>query len=127
MIISVLFDFELTSRIHAKGWYDEFSKKFEEQIIETISSSIYSGMKEKVLFRFSTTPFSIYKRVGSSEGSIVGWSFEGPIPVVTSMLKMGSSVITELPDVYAAGKWVYSPAGGPTAIMTGRIAARKCK
>lgn len=127
MIISVLFDFELTSRIHAKGWYDEFSKKFEEQIVETISSSIYSGMKEKVLFRFSTTPFSIYRRVGSSEGSIVGWSFEGPIPVVTSMLHMGDSVITELPGVYAAGKWVYSPAGGPTAIMTGRIAARKCK
>jgi len=65
--------------------------------------------------------------VGSSEGSIVGWSFEGKIPVVNSMFKMGSSVKTELPDVYAAGKWVYSPAGGPTAIMTGRIAAKRCK
>ena len=127
MIISVLFDFELTRRIHAKGWYDEFTKKFEEQIIMTISSSIYSGMKEKVLFSFSTTPYSIYSRVGSSEGSIVGWSFEGKIPVVSSMFRMSDSVKTELPDVYAAGKWVYSPAGGPTAIMTGRIAAKKCK
>ena len=127
MIISVLFDFELTSRIRAKGWYDEFKKRFEEQIIATISSSIYPGMKEKVLFSFSTTPSSIQKRVGSSEGSIVGWSFEGIIPVVTSMFNMGSSVKTELPGVYAAGKWVYSPAGGPTAIMTGRIAAKRCK
>lgn len=127
VIISVLFDFELTSRIHEKGWYEEFKQRFEEQIITTISSSIYSGMKEKVLFCFSTTPFSIQKWVGSSEGSIVGWSFEGKIPVVNSMFNMGNSVKTELPDVYAAGKWVYSPAGGPTAIMTGRIAAKKCK
>ena len=127
MIISVLFDYELTSRIRAKGWYEEFKKRFGEQIITTISSSIYSGLQEKVLFSFSATPFSIQERVGSSEGSIVGWSFEGKIPVVTSMFNMGNSVKTELPDVYAAGKWVYSPAGGPTAIMTGRIAAKKCK
>jgi phytoene dehydrogenase-like protein len=127
MIISVLFDFELTCQIHAKGWYDEFTKRFEEMIIMTISSSIYSGMRDKVLFSFSTTPFSIFNRVGSSEGSIVGWSFEGNIPVVTSMFRMSSSVLTELPDVYVAGKWVYSPAGGPTAIMTGRMAAKKCK
>ena len=127
MIISVLFDYELTRRIRAKGWYEEFKRRFEEEIIMTISSSIYSGMKGKVLFSFSTTPCSIQERVGSSEGSIVGWSFEGKIPVVTSMFNMGSSVKTELPDVYAAGKWVYSPAGGPTAIMTGRIAAKQCK
>ena len=127
MIISVLFDFELTCRIYAKGWHDEFTKRFEDMIIRTISSSIYPDMSDKVLFSFSTTPYSIFNRVGSSEGSIVGWSFEEKIPVVTSMLQMGRSVKTELPDVFVAGKWVYSPAGGPTAIMTGRIAAKKCK
>jgi phytoene dehydrogenase-like protein len=127
LIISVLFDYELTNRIYAKGWYEEFIKKFEELIIETISSSLYPGLKENLISSFSFSPISIQKRAGSSEGSIVGWSFEGKIPVVTSMFKMGKSVETELPDVYAAGKWVYSPAGGPTAIMTGRIAAKHCK
>ena len=127
IIISALFNYELTVGIHSKGWYDEFIERFKEMIIDTISSSIYPGMKEKVLSGFSSTPFSIYERVRSSEGSIVGWSFDGKIPVVTSMFNMSSSVKTELPDVYAAGKWVYSPAGGPTAIMTGRIAAKKCK
>jgi phytoene dehydrogenase-like protein len=117
----------LTSRIRARGWYEEFKKKVEELFIMTVSSSIYPNLKDKVLFSFSTSPWSIYERVGSSEGSIVGWSFEGKIPVVTSMFNMGSSVKTALPDVYAAGKWVYSPAGGPTAIMTGRIAAKQCK
>jgi len=127
MIISVLFDYELTRRIRDRGWYEEFIDRFENLVITTISSSLFPGTADHVLFRFSASPCSIHERVGSSEGSIVGWSFEGKIPVVTSMFNMAASVKTELPDVYAAGKWVYSPAGGPTAIMTGRIAAKQCK
>ncbi len=126
VIISALFDFELTRRIKEDGWYEEFKRHVEEEFVETISSSIYPALKEKILFRFSFSPVSILERVGSSEGSIVGWSFEQDIPAVTSMFRMADSVKTALPDVYAAGKWVYSPAGGPTAIMTGRIAAKKC-
>lgn len=127
MIISLLFDYELTRRIRDRGWYEEFIDRFENLVITTISSSLFPGTADHVLFRFSASPCSIHERVGSSEGSIVGWSFEGKIPVVTSMINMAASVKTELPDVYAAGKWVYSPAGGPTAIMTGRIAAKQCK
>ncbi len=126
VIISALFDYELTRRIHAAGWYEEFARSVEDEFIATLSSSIYPGLKDKVLFSFSASPLSIYAKVGSSEGSIVGWSFEGEIPVATSMFRMADSVKTPLPGVYAAGKWVYSPAGGPTAIMTGRIAAAKC-
>ncbi len=127
IVISTLFDYVLTSRIRARGWYAEFKEKMEELFIMTLSATIYPNLKDRVLFSFSASPWSIYERVGSSEGSIVGWSFEEKIPVVTSMFNMGSSVKTALPDVYAAGKWVYSPAGGPTAIMTGRIAAKRCK
>jgi phytoene dehydrogenase-like protein len=126
MIISALFDFDLTEKIRAAGWYEEFKRRVEDEFIETLSSSIYPGLKEAVIFRFSASPHTILSRVGSSEGSIVGWSFEGEIPVVTSMFRMADSIKTALPDVYAAGKWVYSPAGGPTAIMTGRMAARQC-
>lgn len=126
VIISALFDYGLTEKIRTAGWYDEFKRRVEEEFIAVISSSIYPGLKDKVLFSFSASPASIYSRVRSSEGSIVGWSFEGDIPVVTSMFRMADSAKTALTDVYAAGKWVYSPAGGPTAIMTGRIAARRC-
>ncbi len=127
IIISTLFDYTLTTRVRARGWYEEFKKRVEELFILTLSSSIYPNLEDRVLFSFSASPWSIYERVGSSGGSIVGWSFDGEIPAVTSMLNMGSSVKTALPDVYAAGKWVYSPAGGPTAIMTGRIAAKQCR
>ncbi len=126
VIISALFDFELTRRIKEDGWYEEFKRRVEAEFVETISSSIYPALKDKILFRFSFSPVSILERVGSSDGSIVGWSFEQDIPAVTSMFRMADSVRTALPDVYAAGKWVYSPAGGPTAIMTGRLAAKKC-
>ena len=126
VIISALFSFELTRKIREAGWYEEFKQRVEDEFIETISSSLYPGLKDKILFRFSFSPLSIYERVRSSEGSIVGWSFEQDIPVVTSMFRMADSVKTALPDIYAAGKWVYSPAGGPTAVMTGRIAAKQC-
>jgi len=126
LIISALFDYALSERIRAEGWHDEFKRLVEKAFIETISDSLYPGLKDHVLFSFSASPSSIRERVGSSEGSIVGWSFEEEVPVVTSMFRMADSVKTALPDVYAAGKWVYSPAGGPTAIMTGRIAAKKC-
>lgn len=126
IIISALFDYELTVRIRAAGWYEEFKKRVEEEFIGIISSSLYPGLGDRILFSFSASPLSIYDWAGSSEGSIVGWSFEQDIPVATSMFRMADSVKTALPDVYAAGKWVYSPAGGPTAIMTGRIAAKKC-
>jgi len=126
IILSALFDYELTRRIRASGWYDEFKKRVEAEFIRTIAESIYPDIKDRILFSFSASPSSIYERTESSEGSIVGWSFEGNIPVVTSMFRMADSVKTSLPDVYAAGKWVYSPAGGPTAIMTGRIAGRQC-
>lgn len=126
LIVSALFDYELTERIRASGWYEEFKSRVEDEFLTTLSSSLYPGLDRKILFRFSASPLSIRERVGSSEGSIVGWSFEEEIPAVTNMFRMADSVKTPLPDVYAAGKWVYSPAGGPTAIMTGRIAARRC-
>jgi len=128
IIVSLLFDYELTKKIYDEGWYEEFKEQFESEIITTLAESLYRDIpiRDRILFRFSASPLSIYSHVKSSEGSIVGWSFEGEIPVTASMFRMGDSVNTAFPDIYAAGKWVYSPAGGPTAIMTGRIAASKC-
>ena len=53
----------------------------EERIIETLNKSIYPGIKDKILFKFTASPLSIEKLVRSSEGAIVGWSFEKPVPV----------------------------------------------
>ena len=92
IIVSALFDYELTERIRASGWYEEFKSRVEDEFIGTLSSSLYPGIDKKILVRFSASPLSIRERVGSSEGSIVGWSFEEDIPAVTDMFRMADSV-----------------------------------
>ena len=74
---------------------------------------------------FSFSPLSIEARVGSSEGAIVGWTFEKPVPVVNKIQISDRSVYTPIPSIYQAGQWVYSPAGVPMSILTGRLAADK--
>lgn len=123
MIVSVLFDYTLMKKISDSGWYEEFKQEIETRIINTLSSSVYPGLKDKIINKFSATPLTIEKTVGSSEGSIVGWSFTERIPVVSNMLGIRDSIKTSIPGILQAGQWAYSPSGVPTSIMTGKIAA----
>ncbi|HON29115.1 MAG TPA: NAD(P)/FAD-dependent oxidoreductase, partial [Mesotoga infera] len=125
LIISTLFEYEIVKKVHETGWYSEFKEEFQKKIIEVLSNSIYPMLKDKVLFAFSSSPLSVERAVGSFEGSIVGWSFEEPIPVVSSMMKVTDSVKTPIPCVLQAGKWTYSPSGVPMCILTGKLAARE--
>ncbi len=124
LIVSCLMDYELFERIAEDGWYEEAKLRMEDRIVDILSRSVFPSLKEKLLFKFSASPLTLRRMAGSSEGSLVGWSFEAPLPISASMLKMGSSVRTSIPGVLKAGKWAFSPAGGPTAIMTGRLAAK---
>ncbi|TFG34803.1 NAD(P)/FAD-dependent oxidoreductase [Candidatus Thorarchaeota archaeon] len=124
LIISTLFEYDLIRKVKDANWYDELKTEVENRMLETLSNSIYPGLKNKVLFQSSSTPLSIESVAGSSEGAIVGWSNESPVPVVHELRKMGGSVKTPIPHVYQAGQWVYSPAGLPTAILTGWHAAQ---
>ncbi|MFX1439371.1 MAG: NAD(P)/FAD-dependent oxidoreductase, partial [Promethearchaeota archaeon] len=124
LIISMLFEYNLIKKVKDANWYDEFRNEVENRMLESLSNSIYPDLKDKVLFQFSSTPISIASIAGTSEGAIVGWSYESPVPVVHKLRKIGSSVKTPIPNVYQAGQWAYSPAGIPTAILTGWYAAR---
>ncbi len=123
IIASFLFDYELTNKIEKNGWYEEFEDKINKYIIETLTNSIYPKLKENIDFFFSASPLSIAKKNGSSQGSLVGWSFEQEIPISDGMLNMKKAVITPIPDLYRAGQWCVSPAGLPTCIMTAKMAA----
>ncbi|TFG27517.1 NAD(P)/FAD-dependent oxidoreductase [Candidatus Thorarchaeota archaeon] len=125
--ISMLFEFDLLKKIEEANWYEEFQTEVENRMLETITNSIYPGLKDKVLFRSSSTPLSIAKIAGTSEGAIVGWSYLSEVPVVNNLQKIPSSVETPIPDVFMAGQWAYAPAGIPTAIITGWNAAQKIK
>lgn len=123
IIASFLFDYELIRRIEKDGWYEEFKLAVEEKIPTVLSESVYPGLNEHIIFKFSASPLTLQDWSGSSEGAIVGWSFEEPIPLKGSMLNMKDSVKTALPDVYKAGQWAASPAGIPTCILTSKLAA----
>lgn len=123
IIASLLFEYELVRRVKEDGWYEEFKSHLEAKMIDVLSSSIYPGLKDHVLFQFSASPLSIEALVGSSGGAIIGWSFKEPVPVTSSMLGVNDSIKTAIPGVFKAGQWSYSPTGVPTSIMTGRLAA----
>ncbi|MDD4353977.1 MAG: FAD-dependent oxidoreductase [Candidatus Nanoarchaeia archaeon] len=125
LIISFLFDYDLIKKVFDAGWYQEFIEGVKERVIKIFEGSIYPGLSEKVLFSYYSTPINISKIAGTSEGGITGWSFEDSSPVVNNLMKMPDSIKTPIPNVLQAGQWAYSPAGIPTCILTGWIAAQE--
>jgi phytoene dehydrogenase-like protein len=124
LMISCLFDYDVMAKVEKAGWYDELKTTIENQIIDIFSQTIYKNMDEDIIFKFSSTPLTINKMSGSSEGAITGWSFETQPPVVNKLQDIPKSVFTPLPNVYQAGQWAYSPAGVPIAMLTGWYATQ---
>ena len=125
IIISFLAEYDLFNLIQKAGWYDEFITEFEDRVLKVISDSVYPMLKDKIITRFSFSPLSIENRVGSSEGAIVGWSFQKSMPVINKIQYSDRSVRTPVPSIFQAGQWAYSPAGVPMSILTGKLAADK--
>ena len=124
-MVSCLFDYQLLKHVQKAGWYEEFKTCAENHIVRILSDSIYKNLEEDTIFKFSSTPLTIEKIAGSSDGAIVGWSFETPSPVINKLQDIPKSVLTPIPNVYQAGQWSYSPAGVPIAMLTGWYATQK--
>ena len=125
LMVSCLLDYQIVKKVEQAGWYQEFKETLENRVIEILSESIYKNLDEDVLFKFSSTPLTIEKISGNSEGAIVGWSFETPVPVVNKLEEIPKSVLTPIPNIFQAGQWSYSPAGVPIAMLTGWYATQK--
>jgi phytoene dehydrogenase-like protein len=125
LIISLLFEYELIKKIRDAGWYEEFKDRAGDRMLAVLSRTLYPGLEDKVISRTISSPITIFDRVASSEGAIVGWSNEAAVPAVSDLRKIASSVRTPIPRVLQAGQWAYSPAGIPTAILTGFLAAKR--
>jgi len=125
LMISCLFDYEMMAKVQNAGWYDEFKKTVENQVIAVLSQTVYHDLDQDILFKFSSTPLTIQNLAGSSEGAITGWSFEAQPPVINTLKDIPKSVLTPIPNIYQAGQWAYSPAGVPIAMLTGWYAAQE--
>ena len=124
VMISCLFDYSIIEKIEKAGWAEAFKETLENRIISIFSQTIYKGIEQDILFKFSSTPLTINKVSGSSEGAITGWSFETQVPVVDKLKDIPKSVITPIPGVLQAGQWAYSPSGVPIAMLTGWYATQ---
>lgn len=124
VVVSLLYDYTLAKKIDDFGWTTEIKGFLEELTIDILNESIFPGIKTKVFGCFSSSPVTIQKLTGNTEGGITGWAFTNPVmPAVSSMLGIAKSVLTPIPNVYQAGQWTYSPAGMPISILTGKLAA----
>ncbi len=124
LIISVLFDYQLTKTIADQGWYEAFKRLCENHMVDVLDNSIFPGIQAATLHRFSATPLTLEKFTGNTHGAITGWSFTNqPLPAESRLPKILNAVKTPIPDVLQAGQWTYSPSGLPIAILTGKLAA----
>ncbi|MFN3412197.1 MAG: hypothetical protein ACK4YF_08565, partial [Exilispira sp.] len=121
IILSILTDYQLFKNVEKSGWLDQFVATIENYILDILENTIYPGIKNKIISKFSFTPLSIEKRIGSFQGSIVGWAFTESMPVINRLLQSTKSVITPFKNIFQAGQWVYSPAGVPMSILTGKL------
>jgi phytoene dehydrogenase-like protein len=123
LVISVLFDGSLFAMAEQAGWLDELREKARGFMVDALESSIYPGLRGKILFTESVTPMTLMRMFNTADGAITGWSLEGRVPVPDSLTGIMAAVKTAIPHVFKSGQWSYSPAGVPIAILTGRLAA----
>lgn len=124
LLVSTLFDYPLAKYIEEAGWYPEFKVFCEDTILSVLCASLYPGMEEKILQKFSSTPLTIENLTGNSEGAITGWAFtKESLPVVHQMKHIIKSVRTPLTNVLQAGQWTFSPSGLPISVLTGKLAS----
>jgi phytoene dehydrogenase-like protein len=124
LMISTLFDYHLTKKIFDQGWYNEFRYLFEDMIIDVLNKTIYPGIVNSIIYRFSSTPISFENRTANTHGAITGWAFtNNPMPAENRLVSINNSTETPIPDVIQAGQWTYSPSGLPISILTGKLAA----
>ena len=128
LIISMLLDYTFVKDIKDEGWYEEFKDIVCNNIVEVLNNSCFRDFKNYIIDKFISTPLTIEKRTASENGAITGWAFTNSyIPVERNMIKVKKAVETEIPSIFQAGQWSFSPSGFPIAIITGKVAADKCK
>ncbi len=124
LIISALMDHSLVKHIAQQGWYDAFKTLCRDEITTSLIHSVYPKLDGYIIDGFVSTPPTMVKRTGNTDGAITGWAFTNDtIPAISSMPQIAKSIQTPIPHVVQAGQWTYSPSGFPISILTGKMAA----
>lgn len=124
LIVSVLFDYELTQHIYQSGFYEEFKSFVRQETISILNNGLWDKLNDHVQKTIVSTPKTIYDRTYATQGSVTGWSFiNQPFPAEYQFLKVSKSVNTPINFIKQAGQFTFNPAGVPVAVLTGKLAA----
>lgn len=124
LIVSTLFDYDLTKHFSDAGEYQALKALAQETILRVLGQSILPGLTDRTEFALCSTPMTIEREVGSRHGAITGWAHTNhPIPAVHEFGNIAKSTETGVQDVLQCGMWTFSPAGLPVSIITGKLAA----
>lgn len=125
VIISTLFDYDLTAWLSANNLYTEFKSMLTQAIINVLDQTLLKTWKSHIISVIEATPLTIKSRLNNTGGAITGWSFKDAIPVENKMFKIARSIKTPFPYIFQSSQWTFSPSGFPTSIVTAKIAANK--
>lgn len=124
LIVSTLFDYDLTKHFSDAGEYQALKDLAQETILRVLGDSILPQLPERVEFALCSTPMTIERETGSRHGAITGWAHNNhPIPAVHEFGSIAKATETGVPDILQCGMWTFSPAGLPVSIITGKLAA----
>jgi phytoene dehydrogenase-like protein len=128
LIVSCLLDYELFEMSVRDGWYEDLKTYCSESMIGVLSGTLYPDFSKKIIRYFNSTPVTIERTSGNTQGAITGWSFDtDELPAIHEMQQVARSVRTPIKHILQAGQWAFSPAGLPMAILTGKLAAERTK
>jgi len=124
LIVSTLFDYDLTKVFSDAGEYQALKDLAQETILHVLEDSVLPGLVDRVEFALCSTPMTIERETGSRHGAITGWAhYNHPMPAVHEFGSIAKSTETGIPDMHQCGMWTFSPAGLPVSIITGKLAA----
>jgi hypothetical protein len=87
-------------------------------MIQVLGASIYPGLTAAIIDSFTSTPLTLERISGNSEGAITGWAFTNDVmPAVRSLPGVAASVLTAVSRYLPGRTMVLQP------ILTGKLAA----
>ncbi len=124
LIVSTLFDYDLTKHFEDMGEYQALKDLAQETILRVLEQSVLPGLLKHTIFTLCSTPLTIERETGARHGAITGWAHTNhPMPAVHEFGRIQKAIETGVPDVLQCGMWTFSPAGLPVSIITGKLAA----
>ena len=124
LIVSTLMPYQLVKRISDEGDYESFKKFCIDTITQALEKSLFPDLMKHISFSLCSTPMTIEKETGNTQGAITGWSFTNEkIPAESHFKKITNSIHTPIQDILQCGQWTFSPSGLPVSILTGKLAA----